>query len=186
MPADPAKAVQTRIHDEWTTNFAGRDTAVPDLVRDGSNNPSTDPSDGKGVLILVNDENLRERTSTHDIIQCQLVDKNIRMRGKDSEEVVDVVQIDIRISARDTTGDNVRDGVRARMLGERDANNAGDTLGGLAGEVRRILNNMTKGWEEYDEVDYDAEIQYIRNSDARMSFTAELRIIEQDRQRPTT
>lgn len=176
MPSDPANGIKTLLEDEWEPAIPGRTTDVPDIVA------STD--DGTGVIVLQDDSSVRERLSTHDVINVQNVDNAYIMRGKDSEEIVDTVQIDIRISDRDIDADGLRESVRARMLGERDAANDADTLGGLRGEVRRILNGITKGWQEYDEVDYDSTIQYIRNTDARVTFTVEPRIIEQDRPRP--
>lgn len=171
-------ALATKLENDWTTNFSGRTTAVPDVV--------SDEESGTGVLIVKNLDNLRHRLSTHDVINVQFVDRTIQDSGSKSEKVIDTVQITIRIAERDIDGDDLREGVEKRMLGERDSSNESDTLGGLAGEVKRQLNNIRKGFKEWSKTSHTIDVMDIQNTDARVVFTVELEIIERDVQTPTS
>lgn len=171
-----ADAIDTLLTDEWTPSIPGRTTAVPDIVEDAE--------DGTGVLIVRNQEDLRRRLSTHDVIKVKHIDHQIEDKGRNSERVVDTVSITIRIAARDIDDDGLREGVETRMLGERDGANEADTLGGLKGEVKRILNGIRLGYKEWDKSSHTVDDQTIESSDARVVFTLELVIIERNIQQP--
>lgn len=170
-----AEATQTLLKDEWEPSVPGR-ADVPTVVENAE--------DGPGVLISRSNNQVRTRLNVHDHIEVEFVGRTVEDTGSQSERVTDTVQITIRISDRDTDGDELREGTEARMFGTRDANNDGPTLGGLAGEVKRILNGIRKGFEEWDYSTHTIDEMWLRNTDARAVFTLELIIVERDVQQP--
>lgn len=176
-----ADALARVLRDNWSTTTAGRDTAVPDVVRDSSSDPSTDPDDGTGVLIFTTNAKLRERTSTHDIVHVKYVNQETPDSGRKAEQVVDLVHVEIRISDRDIDDDGLREAVAPRMVGSRNADNEREDYGGLRGEVRRVLDaNVRYGFKEWDKAPYSVDLLDIQNTDARCVIAVELTVIEQN------
>jgi hypothetical protein len=171
-----AEAIATYLSDEWETDVPGRHTPIPDVV--------ADQESGTGVLIRENMSTIRDKLNTHDVVNVQHVDRSIQERGSKSEKVVDQVQIDVRMADRDVDGDGIRESATDRAWGTRDANNDRPELGGVAGEVKRLLNDIRKGFKEYDKAPHGIDRLELRNTDARITFTVELTIIERDVQQP--
>lgn len=168
-------AIATLLSNEWQPQVPGRDN-IPDTV--------ASPEKGTGVLIVQNNQNLRERTNTHDIVHVQHVDKAIQDKGSNSEKVVDTVQIDVVLSDRDTDGDSVRESAVDRLVGTRNQGNEGPSLGGIAGEIKRILNGIRKGFKEWDVSSHSVDQLQLLNTNARATFTLELEIIERNVEQP--
>ena len=165
---------------EWHPTRAGRDD-IPDVVRDESGDPSSDPTDGDGVLILRNTEDVRVQFSRHDLIHCYHPEGNspeITDRGYDEQRTVETVQVDISITDRTDHSTDPADRLlaRERMVGDRDAlaSTTDPPYPGIAGEVQYILESVRRGLDEWDRVDYEPIDFSLGNSNADVRWTVDL------------
>jgi len=168
------------LQTEWTPQRAGRGD-IPDVVRDSGGNPSSDPTDGDGVLILKNREEVNVQQSRHDLIHCYHPEGNspeVTDRGYDEQRIVETVQIDIDIADRTQHGVSPpnRSGARARMVGDRAdlASTSDPPYGGLSGEVQFILEGVRRGLDEWERVDYTPVGATLKNSNATVRWSVDL------------
>jgi len=168
------------LKDNWQATRAGRGD-IPDVVRDSGGNPSSDPTDGDGVLIVRNREEVRFQTSRHDLIHCYHPEGNspeVNDRGFDEQRIVETVQVDISITDRTDHSPDPSDRLlaRDRMIGDRDdlADTFDDPYGGISGEVQFLLESNRRGLDEWDRVDYSPIDFTLGNSNADVSWNVDL------------
>ena len=168
------------LRDNWQATRAGRDD-IPDVVRDAAGDPSSDPSDGDGVLVLRNREEVQVRQSRHDLVHIYHPTANapeITDRGYDEQRIVETVQIDVEAADRtdQSTTPPTRRVARDRMLGDRAAlaSTSEPPYGGLAGEVQFLLETVRRGLDEWDRVDYTLVGMTLQNSNATVRFSVDL------------
>ncbi len=165
---------------EWQSTRVGRGD-IPDVVRDDGGDPSSDPTDGGGVLILRNTENVRFDTSRHDLIHCYHPEGNspeITDRGYDEQRITETVQVDISITDRTDHSTDPADRLlaRERMVGDRDglASTSDPPYPGISGEVQYILEGVRRGLDEWDRVEYDPIDFNLGNSNADVRWNVDL------------
>ena len=168
------------LRNEWQPTRTGRGD-IPDVVRDSGGNPSSDPTDGTGVLVLRDRENVRFDTARHDLIHVYHPEGNtpeINDRGYDEQRIVETVQIDISITDRTdhTTDPATRLVARDRMVGDRDdlASTTDPPYPGISGEVQYILETVRRGLDEWDRVNYSPIDYNLGNSNADVAWNVDL------------
>jgi len=168
------------LQDDWQPTRVGRGD-IPDVVRDSGGDPSSDPTDGDGVLVVRDREEVRFQTSRHDLIHCYHPEGNtpeVNDRGYDEQRIVETVQVDISITDRTdhTTDPSDRLLARERMVGDRDdvADTSEPPYPGISGEVQFILEGVRRGLDEWDRVDYTPVRATLGNSNADVSWNVDL------------
>lgn len=164
------------IRDNWEPFAPGRRHSLPEL--------RVDPDTGSGVIVQKNLDDLRNRLQVHDVIQVRHLGRSYTDKGFDEEGVTDELQVDIRAADRDTDGDGVRDDSETRVLGALDRDDEPSVLGGLEGEVKRILNTVRRGHKHYDKVTHDVLDIDIQNTDVRVVMQIEAEVIARNVQTP--
>lgn len=179
------QAVVDILQTNWQVTRSGRPD-VPDLVRDGSNNPSSDPADADEpgrILILRNREEVSLNHAVFDVIHCYQPEGDPGVwtdNGYKEENVVQGIQVDIDLTDRTDPDTGERITARERMIGNRDTPSfAGEDppYPGILGEVKYILETVRRGYEEYDKVSVTPISATLKNSDATVRLDVELEII---------
>lgn len=173
-------ALVSILQANWQPSRSGRED-IPDLVRDSNGDPSSEPSDGDGVLILKNREEVNVRQQRHDLIHAYIPTGNsptITDRGYDEQRITETVQIDIDITDRTdhTTDPPERLSARDRMIGDRAAlaSTAEPPYGGISGEVQFILESVRRGTDEWDRINYTPIGGTLGNSNATVRWHVDL------------
>lgn len=174
------QALVTHLQDNWQTSRTGRND-VPDVVRDGNGDPSSDPADGRGVLILHDREEVELNHAVHDEIHVyhpQAEGLDFEDRGFDEKNVLESVQIDIEITDRTDESTGERLFARERMVGDRDAagfpTDQSAPYPGLLGEVVYLLETIRRDFEEWDVTRMQPVNVILENSNATVSLDVEL------------
>jgi len=168
------------LRSNWRPTRVGR-RDIPDVVRDDSGTPTGDPTAGDGVLILRNREEVQVRHSRHDLIHCYHPSGSAPTftdRGFDEQRVAETVQIDIEVADRtdQSTTPPERLLARDRMIGERDSvvSLSEPPYGGIAGEVRYLLETVRRGIDEWDRVETTPVGMTLENSNATVRYQVTL------------
>ena len=178
-------AVVDILQSNWSATRTGRPD-VPDVVRDGSNNPSSDPADATEpgrILILKNREEVATKGSVFDTIHCYAPEADAGVwedTGYKEERVVEGVQVDIDLTDRTDPDTGERVTARERMIGDRDAasfSGVDPPYPGILGEVKYIFETVRRGYEEYDTVSVTPLNKVLKNSDATVRLDVELEVI---------
>lgn len=172
--------LQELFKQNWQATRAGRGD-IPDVVRDSNGDPSSDPTDGDGVLVLRDREEVRYQTSRHDLVHVYHPEGNspeVTDRGYDEQRIVETVQVDISVTDRTdhTTDPADRLVARERMVGDRDslASTTDPPYPGISGEVQYILEGVRRGLDEWDRVDYSPVGVTLGNSNADVRWNVDL------------
>lgn len=164
----------------WQASRAGRND-IPDVVRDSNNDPSNDPADGRGVLILHDREEVGANNAVHDIVHCYHpetgpLDK--QDRGFDEQNVVEAVQVDIEMTDRTDPSTGERWVAKERMVGDRDSHlsvgDSGPPYPGVFGEVNYLLENIRKGLDEWDVNRHTTLRLVLKNSNADAAIDVQM------------
>jgi len=177
------QALVNELQTRWTASRTGRDD-VPDVVRDGNGNPSSDPDDAdpsadERVVIL---DNLSEVSVTRQVVDTVHVyhpeasPGSITDRGYKEQRVVETVQIDIDLVDRTDYDATERLSAKERMVGTRAglADTGDPPYGGIAGEVKYVLEELRRGFDEYQRVDYEPVNVSLDHADAFVAFSVDL------------
>jgi len=166
----------TLFENNWQSSRTGRGD-IPDIIK--YNAGSEDPDTNTGVLAVRDREQVFVDTGKHDLLHCYIPEANppqVTDNGYAEERRVESVQVDIEIATRPDPNDSSKRLSIDRMMGDRDdiadVENAPD--GGLAGEVKYILETKRRGLDEWDVVSVDLINWFIGNSNANVSYLVEL------------
>jgi len=127
------QAAEALLEEEWTETISGRARDVP--------KPE----------IVVEKEVTKDRLQTQD--SARIIDGgdtaiDPRGFGWTHERIEPQITIELRTADRRVAGEKI-DG-RIRLFGERDGLSEPDRHVGLAGETKRILDSVRKGFAEFD------------------------------------
>jgi hypothetical protein len=166
----------------WQQTRTGR-ADVPDIIthNTGSQNPNT----SSGVLAVRDRTQVFVDTAKHDLLHCYIPEANpprITDNGYAEERRIETVQVDIEIATRPDPDDRSTRLSVDRMMGDRDdiTGTGGGPDGGLAGEVKYILETKRRGLDEWDVVSVELINWFIGNSNANVSYLVELEEIARD------
>ena len=166
--------LQTLFEDNWQASRTGR-ADIPDVI-------TGDPKRNRGVVVFRDRESVDVDHAKHDLIHCYHPEANppsIQDQGYKEQRIVETVQVDIDLTDRtDQTlpAGQQRLSAKKRMVGLRGdlANLDEPPYGGIAGEVKYILESNRRGLAEWDRVNYDYLNTYLGNSNATISLNVEL------------
>jgi len=168
--------LQILFENNWQASRTGRGD-IPDIIN--YNTGTDDPDLNTGVLAVRNREEVFVDTGKHDLLHCYIPEANppqVTDNGYAEEQRIESVQVDIEIVTRPDPNDSSKRLSVDRMMGDRD--NLADTGsapdGGLAGEVKYILETKRRGLDEWDVVSVDPINWFIGNSNANVSYLVEL------------
>jgi len=159
------------LRDGWQASRTGRPD-VPPLV------PKGDERTENGVLLVRDRSDVRVQQDRHDLIHVYQPEASpgaITDTGFDEQRVVETVQIDISVTDRtDSVGERTL--ARTRIVGDRDgvADTSEPPYPGIYGEVIYILEEVRRGFDEYDTVDYEPIRTMLNNSSADVSLSVDL------------
>lgn len=177
------QALETLLLTNWEPTRSGRED-VPDVIRDGSGNPSNDPADADGpgkVLVTHDRDTVANNNAVFDLVHCyhpQAAGMTITDTGYKEKNVVETVQIDIDTTDRTDPGTGERLSARERMVGDRDSpgfpTDEDAPYPGLFGECVYILETVRRGMDEWDVARTDVVNTALYNSEATMSLSVDL------------
>lgn len=171
------EALVEQLQSGWQASRTGRDD-VPDLVRDGNGDPSSDPNDGEGVLVLKNLDEVAVNRQLHDVIHCYPPEADpmtVQDNGYKEQRVVESVQIDIDLADRSEYDPPKRVSAKERMIGTRDsvADLDEPPYPGIFGEVKYVLETIRRGFDEFDIVRHQPLTMSLESSDAFVAIDVE-------------
>jgi len=160
----------------WNAIRTGRGD-IPDIIK--YHTGSEDPDTNAGVLAVRDREQIFVDTGKHDLLHCYIPEANppqITDTGYAEEQRIESVQVDIEIATRPDPNDSSKRLSVDRMMGDRDdiSDTGSAPDGGLAGEVKYILETKRRGLDEWDVVSVDLINWFIGNSNANVSYLVEL------------
>jgi len=160
----------------WEPSRVGRGD-IPDIIKHKTG--TDDPDVNRGALAVRDRDRVFVDTAKHDQIHCYIPDANppqVSDTGHSEENRIEFAQVDIDITTRPDPDDSSRQLSVDRMYGLRgDISDTGEPPdGGLAGEVKYILETARRGLGEWDVVSADLLHWHIGNSKARVSYSVEL------------
>lgn len=177
--------LQEVIFDNWQASRTGRPD-VPDLVRDGNGDPSSDPKDADEpgrLLVLKNREEVSVNNAIFDLIHVYHPQESFGTwedNGYKEEHVTENVQLDIDLTDRTNPSTGERVTARERMIGDRDdASFSGvdSPYPGVLGEVKYCLELVRRGVDEFERVSVSPLGGALKNSDATFRLDVELEVL---------
>jgi hypothetical protein len=172
----------TLFETNWQASRTGRGD-IPDIIQHTTT--TQDPDTTTGVLAVRDRTQIFVDTAKHDLVHCYIPEANppqVTDNGYAEERRIETVQVDIEIATRPDPDDKSTRLSVDRMMGDRDdiADTGGGPDGGLAGEVKYILETKRRGLDEWDVVSVDLINWFIGNSNANVSYLVELEEIARD------
>jgi hypothetical protein len=166
--------------DNWQQSRTGRDD-VPPMY-----DPTQKIQLQKGVVVpLRNREQSGVDRGKHDILHCYHPEANppaVTDRGYSEENVVETVQVDVDLTDRTDHSTGERLSARERMVSDRGslASTSDPPYPGVLGEVKYVLEEVRRGYREWDTVSFDVQNLYLGNSNANAAITVELERVAKD------
>jgi len=177
--------IEDLLAPNWQESRTGRPD-IPDVPRDGSGTALTDDDahrDERGTVLLTSDRRVAgNNQAVQDLVHCyhpEGVGFQVEDKGFQEQGTTETVQIDIALTDRADPDDDTRSSARTRAVGDRSnvSFSEGGPYPGVFGEVKFLLENDRKNFQEWDVVSHDVQNFQIMNSNVAISLRVDLELI---------
>lgn len=174
-----SQALVNYLASNWQASRTGRGD-IPTSTTVHRSTPGT-------VFITQDRDEVAVEKSVHDLVHCYHPEADgidVRDAGSQEQGTTEAVRIDVEVSDRTHPDTGERVYANAALVGDRDdanfPSNREPPYPGIAGEVKYLLEDVRKGFEEWDRVSHDVRLVHMGNSNARAHFHVELEIIAEN------
>lgn len=181
------QALVEYLASNWEATRSGRPD-VPDVPRDGGGNglygEDAHRAEQGTVWVTEDRQEVAVNQSVHDLIHVYHPEQggiDVTDKGSREQGTIEPVQIDVECTDRTDPETGERLLARDLMVGDRAGGAFPPTrtapYPGLAGEVKYLLEDIRRGFTEWDKVSHEPNAIHLGNSNARVGFQVELEII---------